>query len=85
VYSANATLPTASPVAPVIPTTFATLVRPSAGIAAPTGATPTGGSSAGTAKLYFQCGGQGWTGATTCEGTAKCVVQNDFYSQCLNA
>jgi cellulase len=75
----NATMPSASPVAP---TTFATLVRPSAGIAAPTGAVPSG--TAGAAKLYYQCGGQGFTGPTTCEGTAKCVKQNDFYSQCLN-
>ncbi|RAR08415.1 carbohydrate-binding module family 1 protein [Stemphylium lycopersici] len=74
----NGTAPSASPVAP---TTFATLLRPSSGIAAPTGAVPTG--SAGAAKLYYQCGGQGFTGPTTCEGTAKCVKQNDFYSQCL--
>lgn len=77
--SMNATIPSASPVAP---TTFATLLRPSAGIAAPTGAVPSG--TAGVAKLYYQCGGAGYTGPTTCEGTAKCVVQNDFYSQCLN-
>ena len=75
----NATIPSASPVAP---TTFATLLRPSSGIAAPTGAVPSG--TAGVAKLYYQCGGAGYTGPTTCEGTAKCVVQNDFYSQCLN-
>ncbi|RYO55157.1 hypothetical protein AA0116_g9500 [Alternaria tenuissima] len=67
---------------PVAPTTFATLLRPSSGIAAPTGAVPSG--TAGVAKLYYQCGGAGYTGPTTCEGTAKCVVQNDFYSQCLN-
>ncbi|KAF1836885.1 hypothetical protein BDW02DRAFT_492644 [Decorospora gaudefroyi] len=66
----------------VAPTTFATLLRPSSGIAAPTGAVPSG--TAGTAKLYYQCGGQGWTGATVCEGAARCVVQNAWYSQCLN-
>ncbi|KAI4680212.1 uncharacterized protein J4E88_006104 [Alternaria novae-zelandiae] len=76
--SMNATIPSAAPEAP---TTFATLVKPSAGIAAPTGAVPSG--TAGAAKLWYQCGGQGWTGPTACEGTAKCVKQNDFYSQCL--
>lgn len=77
--SMNATVPSASP---VVPTTFATLLSPSAGIAAPTGAVPSG--SAGLAKLYYQCGGEGFTGPTTCEGSVKCVKQNEFYSQCLN-
>ncbi|KAJ3055554.1 hypothetical protein HK097_010162 [Rhizophlyctis rosea] len=32
--------------------------------------------------LYGQCGGQGWTGPTTCaQGT--CRVSNQWYSQCL--
>lgn len=77
--SGNSTVPTASPVAPY-PTTFATLVRPSADpVASPTG-------SVGAAKLYYQCGGGvNYTGPTTCEGTAKCVKQNDYYSQCLSA
>ncbi|KAJ7614166.1 lipolytic enzyme [Roridomyces roridus] len=29
------------------------------------------------------CGGQGWTGATTCATGSVCVVQNAFYSQCV--
>ncbi|KAJ3050078.1 Esterase/lipase/thioesterase [Rhizophlyctis rosea] len=34
------------------------------------------------APLYGQCGGRGWTGATTCaQGT--CKFSNDYYSQCL--
>jgi cellulase len=78
VPSDNATVPSA----PAAPTTFATLPSPSAGITAPAGAVPTG--SAGTAKLYYQCGGINYTGPTECEGTAKCVKQNDFYSQCIN-
>lgn len=46
--------------------------------------TPTPGTGTGTgAALYQQCGGNGWTGATTCaEGTCKKL--NDYYSQCLN-
>ncbi|KAJ3047644.1 hypothetical protein HK097_011348 [Rhizophlyctis rosea] len=36
----------------------------------------------GGAPLYGQCGGQGWTGATTCaQGT--CKFSNQWYSQCL--
>lgn len=42
---------------------------------------PTGGSGGG-APLYGQCGGQGYTGPTTCaQGT--CKVSNQWYSQCL--
>ncbi|KAF9443716.1 carbohydrate-binding module family 1 protein [Macrolepiota fuliginosa MF-IS2] len=43
-------------------------------------------SSSGTqtpASGYGQCGGQGWTGPTTCVSGYTCVVQNDFYSQCV--
>ncbi|KAJ7346567.1 glycoside hydrolase [Mycena albidolilacea] len=32
---------------------------------------------------FGQCGGQGWTGPTTCTSGWTCVPQNDFYSQCL--
>ncbi|KAJ8507488.1 hypothetical protein ONZ45_g10147 [Pleurotus djamor] len=33
--------------------------------------------------LYGQCGGIGWTGATTCVAGASCQKLNDYYSQCL--
>ena len=75
--TANSTLPTT---APAVPTTFATLVRPSAD--APVAA-PTGGNATGVVKMWYQCGGIGYKGATVCEGAAKCVKQNDYYSQCL--
>jgi cellulase len=82
--SASAPRPTATSVVADFPTTFATLVRPSSqGIAAPTGAVPTG-SAGGAAKLYYQCGGKGFSGPTECEGGARCTVMNEFYSQCLN-
>lgn len=65
-----------APAAPV-PTTLVT--RTSAAPAAPTG---DAGSSQGAA-LYGQCGGNGFTGPTTCaQGT--CKKQNDYYSQCVN-
>ncbi|PBK78663.1 cellobiohydrolase II-I [Armillaria solidipes] len=34
-------------------------------------------------QLYGQCGGIGWSGATTCVSGATCTVLNDYYSQCL--
>ncbi|KAK7042480.1 4-O-methyl-glucuronoyl methylesterase, partial [Favolaschia claudopus] len=36
-----------------------------------------------TAPQYGQCGGQGWTGPTTCPANWACTVSNDWYSQCL--
>lgn len=34
---------------------------------------------------YGQCGGIGWTGATTCVSPYACTYENDYYSQCLAA
>ncbi|KAJ5227633.1 uncharacterized protein N7469_007639 [Penicillium citrinum] len=45
--------------------------------------TTSGGSSATGLPHYSQCGGQGWTGSTTCASPYTCTKQNDFYSQCL--
>ncbi|KAF9046518.1 endoglucanase II [Panaeolus papilionaceus] len=44
-----------------------------------TSSPPTGG----TVPQYGQCGGIGYTGATTCVSPYKCVKSNDYYSQCL--
>ncbi|KAF9007904.1 cellobiohydrolase II-I [Cyathus striatus] len=38
---------------------------------------------AAQSQLYGQCGGIGWSGATTCVSGAACTVLNDYYSQCL--
>ncbi|KFY71597.1 hypothetical protein V499_08186 [Pseudogymnoascus sp. VKM F-103] len=32
---------------------------------------------------WAQCGGNGWTGATTCVSGYTCTYSNDWYSQCL--
>ncbi|KAK3692309.1 hypothetical protein B0T22DRAFT_446973 [Podospora appendiculata] len=40
-------------------------------------------ASTGGAKQFAQCGGNGWTGLTTCVSPYTCKVQNDWYSQCL--
>ncbi|KAH9483957.1 Beta-glucosidase cel3A [Psilocybe cubensis] len=33
--------------------------------------------------VYGQCGGQGWSGDTTCASGSTCVYSNPYYSQCL--
>lgn len=45
--------------------------------------TATGSSSTGVAQHWAQCGGDGWTGATTCESGYTCTYYNNWYSQCL--
>ncbi|KAF7916876.1 hypothetical protein BELL_0168g00240 [Botrytis elliptica] len=37
----------------------------------------------GQAAGYAKCGGQGWTGPTTCVTGYTCVYSNEFYSQCM--
>jgi len=37
----------------------------------------------GQSGAYGQCGGIGWTGATTCVSGYTCQVGNPYYSQCL--
>jgi len=36
-----------------------------------------------TTQKYGQCGGQGFTGCTTCAAGNTCKYSNDWYSQCL--
>nr|ADN88317.1 cellobiohydrolase II [Neolentinus lepideus] len=38
---------------------------------------------AADSPIYGQCGGTGWTGATTCASGSTCVFSNPYYSQCL--
>jgi cellulose 1,4-beta-cellobiosidase len=45
--------------------------------------TTTTASSTTGAAHYAQCGGSGWTGATTCADGYTCTAQNAWYSQCL--
>jgi cellulase len=54
------------------PTTLSTVVKP----------TPTGGAGVTVAK-WGQCGGQNYSGSTTCVSGSSCKVQNPYYSQCL--
>ncbi|KAJ8502784.1 hypothetical protein ONZ45_g11439 [Pleurotus djamor] len=64
-------VPTSSPSAP--PSSLSTTPTP----------TPTGGSGGGGATQYTQCGGIGWSGATTCVSPFTCTRINDYYFQCL--
>ncbi|KAJ7131543.1 glycosyl hydrolase family 61-domain-containing protein [Mycena crocata] len=43
----------------------------------------TGPTTGPAAPQYGQCGGQGWTGATTCVSPFTCKATNQYYSQCL--
>ncbi|KAF2026802.1 hypothetical protein EK21DRAFT_73363 [Setomelanomma holmii] len=68
---------TAKPATSAAPakTTLATVVK-----ATPT---PAAGSGTATAQKWGQCGGIGYTGATSCVSGSTCQKQNDYYSQCL--
>jgi len=71
------------------PTTIVTSVKPTtAPTTVVTSVKPTSTSStgsSGTAALYGQCGGIGWTGPTACASGSTCQVGNAYYSQCLPA
>ncbi|KAI0407405.1 cutinase-domain-containing protein [Xylaria palmicola] len=43
----------------------------------------TGGGSGCIVAKYAQCGGQGYSGCSSCDSGATCQVQSDWYSQCL--
>ncbi|KAL0934639.1 cellulose-binding family ii [Colletotrichum truncatum] len=54
----------------------------------PAAAEPTQPASSGsgaTAGPWGQCGGNGWTGPTSCDSGFKCTKSNDWYSQCTMA
>lgn len=41
------------------------------------------GSASAAVSAYGQCGGQGFSGETTCVSGYTCQKQNDWYSQCV--
>lgn len=56
--------------------------QPQPSVSSTRGSTPSPTANPGTAPLYGQCGGKGWTGPTTCaQGT--CKASGEWYSQCL--
>ncbi|KAF8324117.1 hypothetical protein DL93DRAFT_2162201 [Clavulina sp. PMI_390] len=42
-----------------------------------------GSSVVGAIPIYGQCGGLGFIGSTTCDGDLVCVVENEWFFQCL--
>lgn len=64
-------------------TTLATSVRTTTATTTTTAVTATATPTAAAAAHWAQCGGVGWTGATTCVSPYTCTVQNSYYSQCL--
>jgi cellulase len=64
--------PAAVSSAAAVKTTLATVARPAA----------TPAPASGSVQKWGQCGGQGYTGATTC-ASSTCTKQNDYYYQCL--
>jgi len=80
--SATTGSPAPSSSAPSSPaTTVKTTAPPSTTIVSTSA--PSSTSSSGGAAHYAQCGGQGWTGLTTCAAPYTCQVSNAYYSQCL--
>ncbi|GJJ08418.1 hypothetical protein Clacol_002634 [Clathrus columnatus] len=41
------------------------------------------GACLGQSPAWGQCGGQGWSGSTTCTSGYVCTYSNPYYSQCL--
>ncbi|KAI9369656.1 glycosyl hydrolase family 61-domain-containing protein [Aspergillus egyptiacus] len=96
--AAPAPVPTSTkPVISSAPSTFSTGVRPSTSSSAPTSCpsqpadeveapeateTPSG---SGTVKIWQQCGGINFKGATRCESGLTCKQWNPYYYQCIEA
>ena len=66
-------------------TTTSTTAKPSTTSTSTTStkASTTSTASGAKATHWGQCGGNGYTGPTTCESPYKCTYSNDWYSQCL--
>ncbi|KAJ3030688.1 hypothetical protein HDV00_008746 [Rhizophlyctis rosea] len=78
------TTTTTRPVQTTLPTRTTTTTRPvqtTLPVRTTTTTVATGGS--GTVAKYGQCGGQGYTGPTTCAAGSTCKVSNPYYSQCV--
>ncbi|KAF7350172.1 hypothetical protein MVEN_01319800 [Mycena venus] len=66
---------------PPVTTSTTTVVTTST--KASTTTTTTGSSTGSPVAQWGQCGGQGYTGSTTCVSPFTCTVLNPFYSQCV--
>ncbi|KAI0682923.1 glycoside hydrolase family 61 protein D [Cytidiella melzeri] len=68
---------------PTPPPSSSAPAAPSSHSSASSAPTAAPSSSAGAAAHYAQCGGQGFTGPTTCVAPYTCTAQSAYYSQCL--
>ncbi|PYI08779.1 hypothetical protein BO78DRAFT_440339 [Aspergillus sclerotiicarbonarius CBS 121057] len=77
----------AATTAAVVPTTAAVVPTTAAAVAATSSVAPVASASAsasgGVAKMYEQCGGLNFSGATSCVSGAVCKKWNPYYSQCV--
>lgn len=67
----------------VVPATTTSGVKATTTSKAPVTATTAPAAGAALAVKYAQCGGEGWKGATACVVGSTCVVNNQWYSQCI--
>ncbi|KAJ5112342.1 hypothetical protein N7532_000387 [Penicillium argentinense] len=65
------------------PTSFVSVPSPIHSPTSSLAGTSTPSASGGAVARYYQCGGRNWTGAITCASGLTCIVQNEFYHQCL--
>lgn len=59
-----------------------TIVTSTKAPAPTTTANPGQGGGCSPVSQWGQCGGKDFTGCKTCSGSFKCVVSNEYYSQC---
>jgi mannan endo-1,4-beta-mannosidase len=65
------------------PTTSTSTTKPASTTTSGGSTTTTSASGSGSAAHYAQCGGNNWTGPTTCVSPYTCTYSNAWYSQCL--
>jgi cellobiose dehydrogenase (acceptor) len=80
----SAVIPTSAPVHSTAPAESASAAPTEPALASSTGSSPAAAPTASeSVKPYDRCGGIGYEGSTQCMSGWTCVVQNDYYSQCL--
>ncbi|RHZ49388.1 putative endoglucanase [Aspergillus thermomutatus] len=90
VSTQQAAVETSSTSTYVAPTTFATATKPTTTAAAPAASASNSsssgsGSTSGSIKIWQQCGGLNYSGATACESGLVCKQWNPYYHQCIKA
>jgi len=89
--STTTTTPTTTPTGTDVTTTPTTLVTTTSPTdvttttsqAPPTTTANNGGGGGAQSQKWGQCGGNGWTGPTSCVSGTTCQYNNPYYSQCL--